>query len=104
MREPNYDKVRLRNRAEILPGPLPVFQDLSTCHDWPVRNPIVYLSIKMKGKLKRTSGNSLTPLGAQNGDFGAASRILIEVKLRLRTRLVKSRQENLNVLSTAMSG
>ena len=58
----------------------------------------------MKGNLKRTSGNSLSPLGAQNRDFGAASQILIEVKLRLRTRLVKSRQENLNVLSTAMSG
>ena len=52
-----------------------MYQDLSTRHDWPVRNPIVYLSIKMKGKLKRTSGNSLSPLGAQNGDFGAASQI-----------------------------
>ena len=81
-----------------------MYQDLSTRHDWPVRNPIVDLPIRMKGSLKRTSGNSLSPLGAQNGDFGAASRILIEVKLRLRTRLVKSRQENLNVLSTAMSG
>ena len=81
-----------------------MYQDLSTRHDWPVRNPIVDLSIRMKGILKRTSGNSLSPLGAQNGDFGAASRILIEVKLRLRTRLVKSRQENLNVLSTDMSG
>ena len=81
-----------------------MYQDLSTRHDGPVRNPIVDLPIRMKGNLKRTSGNSLSPLGAQNGDFGAASRILIEVKLRLRTRLVKSRQENLNVLSTAMSG
>ena len=61
-----------------------MYQDLSTRHDWPVRNPIVDLPIKMKGKLKRTSGNSLSPLGAQNRDFRAA-------------RLVKSRQENLNV-------
>ena len=81
-----------------------MYQVLSTRHDWPVRNPIVYLSIKMKGNLKRASGNSLSPLGAQNRDFGAASQILIEVKLRLRTRLVKSRQENLNLLSTAMRG
>ena len=96
--------MRLRNRAEILPGSLPVYQDVSMRHDWPVRNPIIYLSIKMKGNLKRTSGNSLMPLGAQNRDLGAASQILIEVKLRLGTRLVKSRQENLNILSTAMSG
>ena len=35
-------------------------------HDWPVKNAIVDLPIEMKGNSKRTSGNSLSPLGAQN--------------------------------------
>ena len=31
----------------------------------------------MKGDTKRTSGNSLSPLGAQNKDIGAASQTLL---------------------------
>ena len=27
----------------------PVYQDLSTCHDWPIKKDIVYLPIRMKG-------------------------------------------------------
>ena len=51
--------VRLRNSAETLvPGP-PVYQDLSTRNDWPVKNAIVDLPIRMKGNSKHTSGNSL---------------------------------------------
>ena len=42
----------------------------------------------MKGNSKRTSGNSLSPLGAQNKDIGAASQtILTWVRLRQRRRL-----------------
>ena len=35
------------------------------------------MSISMKGNSKRTSGNSFTPLGAQNKDMGAASETLL---------------------------
>ena len=42
----------------------------------------------MKGNLKRTTGNSLSPLVTQNKDVGAASQTLLtEVKLRLGGRL-----------------
>ena len=55
-----------------------------------LKKAIVNLPIRMKGNWKRTSGNSLSPLGAQNKDIGAASQmLLIEVKLRLRCRLVR---------------
>ena len=38
----------------------------------------------MKGNLKRTTGNSLSPLVTQNKDIGAAwQTLLTEVKLRL---------------------
>ena len=67
-----------------------VYQDLSTRHDWPVKKAIVNLPIRMKGNSKRTSGNSLNPLGAQNKDLAAASQTLLnEVKLRLQRRLVQ---------------
>ena len=63
--------VRLRNSAEILV-------------DWPFKKAIVNLSIRRKGDLKRTTGNSLSPLVNQNKDIGAASQTLLtEVKLRL---------------------
>ena len=46
------------------------------------------MPISMKENLKRISGNSFSPLGAQNKDIGAASGTLLsEVKLRLRLRL-----------------
>ena len=38
-------------------GPLPVYQDLSMHHDWPVKNAIVDLLIKSKG----ITGNLLSP-------------------------------------------
>ena len=44
-------------------GPPPVYQDLSTAHDWPFKKAIVNLRIRLKGNWKRTSGNSLSPLG-----------------------------------------
>ena len=65
-----------------------MYQDLSSRHDWPVKKAIVILRVRMKGFSKRTSDNSLSPLGAQNEDIGAASQTLLtEVKLRQRRRL-----------------
>ena len=62
-----------------------VYQDLSTRHDWPVKKAIVDLPIRLKG----SSGNSLSPLGAKNKDIGAASQTLLtEVKLRLWRRIL----------------
>jgi len=49
-----------------------------------VEKAIVDLPIKMKGNSKRTSGNSLTPLGPQNKNIGAAwQALLTEVKFHL---------------------
>ena len=48
-----------------------MYQDLSTCHDWPVKNVMVDLPIKMKGNSKRSSCNSLSPLGVHNKDLVA---------------------------------
>ena len=48
-----------------------VYQDLSTSHDWPVKQASVDLLIKMKGNSKHTSGNLLSLLEAQNKDIGA---------------------------------
>ena len=38
-------------------GPPPVYQDLSTCHDWPVNKAIVNLPIRLKGNSKRISSS-----------------------------------------------
>ena len=66
-----------------------MYQDLSTRHDWLVKNAIVDLPIRLKGNSKRISGNSLSPLGTQNSDIAAAWQTLVtEVKLRLRRRLI----------------
>ena len=63
-----------------------MYQDLSTRHDWPVKKGIVDLPIRMKGNSKRISGNSSSPLAAQNKDLGAAAlqKLLTRVKLRLQ--------------------
>ena len=50
----------------------PVYQDLNTRHDWLVKRAIVDLQMRLKGDSKRNSGNSLSRLGAQNKDIGAA--------------------------------
>ena len=68
-------------------GPSSVYPDLRTCHDWPVKNAIVDLPIRIKGNSKRISGNSLSPLGAQNKDLAASSKTpLIEVTSATRAR------------------
>ena len=63
-----------------------MFQDLSTHHDWSVKKGIFGLPIRMKGNSKRFSGNSSSPLAAQNKDLGAAAlqKLLTGVKLRLQ--------------------
>ena len=39
-----------------------------------LKKAIVDLPIRLKGNSKRISGNSLSPLGAQNKDLGATNR------------------------------
>ena len=66
-----------------------MYQDLSTCHDWPVKKAKVNLLIKMNGNSKHTSGNSLSPLGAEIKDIHTASQMLLtEVYLCLRRRIL----------------
>ena len=66
------------------PSPPPVYQNLRTRHDWPLKKAIVDLPIRLKGNSKRTSGNSLSLLGSQKTDLDATSQTLLtEVKLRL---------------------
>ena len=73
-----------KQRRNPCSGPPPVFQDLKTRHDWPVKKAIVDLRIRLKGNSKHTSGNSLSPSGAQNKDISAASKTLLTgVKSRL---------------------
>ena len=65
-----------------------MYQDLSKCHDWLVKDALVYLPIRLKGNLKRTSGNSSSLLGAQNRDISAASQVILtKVRLHLQCRL-----------------
>ena len=67
----------------------PVYQDLSTHHDWSVKKGMVDLLIRLKGNSKRISGNSWSPSAAQNKDLGAAAlqKLVTGVKLRLLRRL-----------------
>ena len=53
-----------------------MYLDVSTYYDWPVKKTIVDLLMRLKGNSEFISGNSLSPLGAQNRDFGAASQVL----------------------------
>ena len=48
------------------------------------------LPIRMKGNLKRTSGNSLSSLGGQNKDTGAASQTLLTEVILLPWRRLYS--------------
>lgn len=51
-----------------------VYHCLRMHHDWPVKSPIVDLPIRLRGNLKSKSSNSLSSLGAQSNDIGAACR------------------------------
>ena len=71
-----------KQRQNSCSGPPPVYEDLSTCHNWRVQNAIGDLPITMKANSKCTSGNLLSPLVAQNKDIGSAWQMLLtEVKL-----------------------
>ena len=75
-----------------------MYQDLSTRHDWPVNKGLGDLPIRMKGNSKRTSRKSLSPLGAQNNDLGAASQTLLtEAELRLQRRLTLGAQVRFSI-------
>ena len=64
-----------------------------------VKNAIVDLTVRLKENTKCISGNSLSLLGTQNRDNGAASQTLLtEVKLRLRRRLPLQRLRNEKVM------
>ena len=79
-----------RSRCSRFP---PVYNDLSARHDWPVKNAIVDLPIRMKGNSKCTYDNSFSPLGAQNKNLVTALKVLqtvlTKVKLRLQRRLAR---------------
>ena len=63
-------------------GSSPMYQDLSMCHNRPVKTAIVDFSIRLNGILKPTSNNLLSLLETQNKDLSAASqRLLIRVRL-----------------------
>ena len=42
-------------------------------HDWPVKKAIVDWPIRLKGNSKHISGNSFSPLGAQDKDISTSS-------------------------------
>ena len=70
-------------------GSPPVYQDLSTRHDWSLaKEASVDLPISLNENSKLTSGNSWNSLQAQSKDLGTASQTsLTGVKLRLGRRL-----------------
>ena len=51
----------------------PVHQDLSTNRDWPVKNSIANLPVRLKGNLRHISRNSFGPW-EQNKDIGTEHR------------------------------
>ena len=60
-----------------------MYQDLSACHDWPVKKAIVDLLIGLKGNSKHISVKLLSPFRAHNKDLGTAlRRLLTRVNLR----------------------
>ena len=67
-------------------------------HDWPFKNAIVHLPIRLKGNWKLTSGKSLNPLGAQNKDPGAVSQTL---PLIATQKFKKIKSESLNLPNSA---
>ena len=70
-------------------GSPPVYLNVSTRHNWTVKNAMVDLPMKLNENSKRSSGNSLSWLGAQDKDISTALQtLLIEIKLRLQRRLL----------------
>lgn len=67
-----------------------MYQDSSICYDWHVKKAIVDLPVSLKENSKCTSGNSLSPKGAQNKDLGAALQTLL-TKVRLSTSATQAK-------------
>ena len=67
----------VKQRRNPCSGSPTLYRGLSTCHDWPVENAIVDLPIRLKGNLKCSSGNLLSPLEAQNKEISAALQSLL---------------------------
>ena len=66
---------------------------------------IVDLPTRMKGDSQRISGNSMSPLGAQIKDTGAAwQTLLTEVKLRLSRRLLLAPVSKMEVFNDTTEG
>ena len=55
-----------KKRQNPCSRPPPVYQDLSTHHDWPVKKAIVNLPVRLKGNLKFILDKSFRLLGAKN--------------------------------------
>ena len=55
-----------KKRQNPCSRPLPVYQDLSTHNDWPVKKAIVNLPVRLKGNLKFILDKSFRLLGAKN--------------------------------------
>lgn len=47
----------VKQRQNCCSGLPPLYQDLITCHGWPVKEVIVNLPIRLKGNAKCISGN-----------------------------------------------
>ena len=56
----------VKQRQNPCSRPPPVYQDLSTCHDWPVEEVIVKLPLRLKGNLKFILDKSLSLLATKN--------------------------------------
>ena len=92
-------------------GPSAVYQDVGMhaeiaaqhlCyHDWPVKNAIVHLLIRLKKEKEMHFCYLVESIGAQNKDIGATSQMLLtEVTLRLSRRL---QMQGVTVLQNAIS-
>ena len=55
-----------KKRQNPCSWPPPVYQDLSTHNDWPVKKAIVNLPVRLKGNLKFILDKSFRLLGAKN--------------------------------------
>ena len=70
-------------------------------HDWPVKNAIVHLLIRLKKEKEMHFCYLVESIGTQNKDIGATSQMLLtEVTLRLPHRL---QMQGVTVLQNAIS-
>ena len=82
-----------KQRQNPCSGPSPVYQDLSTRHDWSVKKAIVDLPIRMKGNSTMHFRYFVELDGGPEQGSKRCFADLIKVKLSLRRRLVRSRSK-----------